>query len=160
MHVIANSNRLQWVKGYQGSVSCFSMIFLLYKVSCGFITEYWILGRIWCITLNYLSLKFIRYMYILEILQFQSFSVSPQIIIIANFYTRFSHEAQSFYSVLLPWSLDTFQCRTYSAQFPLPREHSLPGIAAYNGTGKFKHNNLSPPTGSPFIHLGREQQCG
>ena len=82
------------------------------------------------------------------------------IIIIANFYTRFSHEAQSAYSVLLPRSLDTFQCRTYSAQFPLPREHSLPGIAAYNGAGKFKHNNLSPPTGSPFIHLGREQQCG
>ena len=71
---------------------------------------------------------------------------------------RFSHKAQSAYSVLLPWSLDTFQCRTYSAQFPLPREHSLPGIAAYNGAGKFKHNYLSPPTGSPFIHLGREQQ--
>ena len=34
------------------------------------------------------------------------------IIIIANFYTRFSHEAQSAYSVLLPRSLDTFQCRT------------------------------------------------
>ena len=82
------------------------------------------------------------------------------IIIIANFYTCFSHEAQSAYSVLLPRSLDTFQCRTYSAQFPLPREHSLPGIAAYNGAGKFKHNNLSPPTGSPFIRLGREQQCG
>ena len=48
----------------------------------------------------------------------------------------------------------------HSAQFPLPREHSLPGIATYNGAGKFKHNNLSPPTGSPFIHLGREQQCG
>ena len=49
----------------------------------------------------------------------------------------------------------------YSAQIPLPREHSLPSIAAYNGAGKFKHNNLSPPTGSPFyIHLGREQQCG
>ena len=48
----------------------------------------------------------------------------------------------------------------YSAQFPLPREHSLPGIAAYNGAGKFKHNNLLPPTGSLFIHLGREQQCG
>ena len=69
------------------------------------------------------------------------------IIIIANFYMRFSHEAQSAYSVLLPRSLDTFQCRTYSAQFPLPREHSLPGIATYNGAGKFKHNNLSPPTG-------------
>ena len=69
------------------------------------------------------------------------------------------HEAQSAYSILLPRSWDTFQCRTYSAQFPLPREHSLPGIAAYNGAGKFKHN-LSPPTGSPFIHLGREQQCG
>ena len=82
------------------------------------------------------------------------------IIIIANFYTRFSHEAQSAYSVLLPRSLDIFQCRTYSAQFPLPMKHSLPGIAAYNGAGKFKHNNLSPPTGSPFIHLGREQQCG
>ena len=67
--------------------------------------------------------------------------------IIANFYTHFSHEAQSAYSVLLPRSLDTFQCRTYSAQFPLPREHSLPGIAAYNGAGKFKHSNLSPPTG-------------
>ena len=36
----------------------------------------------------------------------------------------------------------------------------LAGIAAYNGAGKFKHNNLSPPTGSPFIHLGGEQQCG
>ena len=32
----------------------------------------------------------------------------------------------------------------YSAQFLLPREHSLPGIAAYNGAGKFRHNNLSP----------------
>ena len=79
--------------------------------------------------------------------------------LIANFYTRYSHEAQSAYSVLLSRSLDTFQCRTYSAQFPLPREHSLPGIAAYNGTGIFKYNNLSPPTRSPFIHLGREQQC-
>ena len=75
----------------------------------------------------------------------------------------FSHEAQSAYSILLlPRSLDTFQCRTYIAQFPLPREHSLPGIAACDiyGAGKFKHNNLSYPTGSPFIHLGREQQCG
>ena len=62
--------------------------------------------------------------------------------IIANFYTRFSHEAQSAYSVLLPRSLDTFQCYTYSAQFPLPREHFLPGIAAYNGAGKFKQNIL------------------
>ena len=33
--------------------------------------------------------------------------------------------------------------------FHSTREHSLPGIAAYNGAGKFKHNNLSPPTGSP-----------
>ena len=49
--------------------------------------------------------------------------------------------------------------RTNSAQFPLPWEYSLPGIAACdNGAGKFKHNNLSHPTGSPFIHLGREQQ--
>ena len=77
------------------------------------------------------------------------------------FNTRFSREAPSAYSILLPRSLDTFQCRTYSAQFPLPGEHSLPGIAACdNGAGKFKHNNLSSPTGSPFIHLGREQQCG
>ena len=45
---------------------------------------------------------------------------------------HFSHEAQSAYSILLPRSLDTFQSRTYSAQFPLPREHSLPGIAAFN----------------------------
>ena len=37
-----------------------------------------------------------------------------KIIIIANFYTRFSHEAQSAYSILLPRSLDTFQCRTYT----------------------------------------------
>ena len=75
---------------------------------------------------------------------------------------RFSRTAQSAYSVLLlPRSLDTFQCRTYSAQFPLPGEHSLPGIATCdNGAGKFKHNNLSHPTGSPFIHLGQEQQCG
>ena len=44
------------------------------------------------------------------------------IINIASFYTHFSHEAQSTYSILLlPRSLDTFQCRTYSAQFPLPR---------------------------------------
>ena len=76
------------------------------------------------------------------------------IIIIANLYTRFSHEAQSAYSVLLPRSLATFQCRTYSAQFPLPREHSLPGIAAYNDAGKFKHSNLSPPTGSPIYTPG------
>ena len=49
----------------------------------------------------------------------------------------------------------------YSAHFPLPGDHSLPGIAACDdGAGKFKHNNLSHPTGSPFIHLGREQQCG
>ena len=74
------------------------------------------------------------------------------IIIIANFYMRFSHEAQSAYSVLLPRSLDTFQCRTYSAQFPLHREHSLPGIATYNGAGKFKHNNLSPPIPGPHLY--------
>ena len=56
------------------------------------------------------------------------------------FKTRFSHKAQSAYNVLLlPRSLDTFQCRTYSAQFPLPEEYSLPGIAACdNGAGKFK----------------------
>ena len=51
------------------------------------------------------------------------------------------------------WSLDTFQCRTYSAQFQLSGEHSLPGIAAYdNGTGKFKHNHLSHPTGWTVLH--------
>ena len=73
----------------------------------------------------------------------------------------FSRKAQSAYSILLPRSLDTFQCRTNSAQFPLPWEYSLPGIATCdNGAGKFKHNNLSHPTGPPFIHLGREQQCG
>ena len=50
---------------------------------------------------------------------------------------RFSHKAQStLYSILLPQSLDTFQCRTYSAQIPLPGEHSLPDIAACeNGAG-------------------------
>ena len=48
------------------------------------------------------------------------------------------HFQNKAYSVLLPRSLDTFQCHTYSAQFPLPREHSLPGIAAYNGAEKFK----------------------
>ena len=56
-----------------------------------------------------------------------------------------------------------FNAALYSAQFPLPGEHPLPGIAAYdNGAepGKFKHNHLSHPTGSPFIHLGREQQFG
>ena len=43
--------------------------------------------------------------------------------------------------------------------FHSPGSISLPGIAACdNGAGKFKHNNLSHPTGSPFIHLGREQQ--
>ena len=42
---------------------------------------------------------------------------------------HFSHEAQSAYSILLPWSLDTIQSRTYSAQFPLPGEHSLPKAA-------------------------------
>ena len=43
---------------------------------------------------------------------------------------RFSCKAQSAYNIvfLLPRSLDTFQCRIYSAQFPLPVEHSLPGI--------------------------------
>ena len=77
------------------------------------------------------------------------------IIIIAHFYTQFSHEAQSAFSILLlPRSLDTFPCCTYSAQFPLPGEHSLSGIAACdNGTGQFKHNHLSHPAGSPFIHL-------
>ena len=42
---------------------------------------------------------------------------------------RFSHEAQSAYSILLARSLDTFQSRTYSSQFPLPREQSLPKAA-------------------------------
>ena len=78
---------------------------------------------------------------------------------IANFYMRFSHKAQSAYSVLLPRSLDTF-----NAALTVHNFHSqgafLAGITAYNGAGKFKHNNLSPPTGSPFIHLGGEQQCG
>ena len=69
------------------------------------------------------------------------------------------HEAQALTAYITP-VIGYISIRTYSAQFPLPREHSLPGIAAYNGAGKFKHNNLSPPTGSPFIHLGREQQCG
>ena len=41
----------------------------------------------------------------------------------------------------------------YSAQFPLPGEHSLPGIAACdNGAGKFKHNHLSHPTGRVLIY--------
>ena len=53
---------------------------------------------------------------------------------------RFSCKAQSAYNILLPRSLDTFQCRIYSAQFPFPGEHSLPGIAVCdNGAGKFKH---------------------
>ena len=30
----------------------------------------------------------------------------------------------------------------------------LPLRHCYNGDGKLKHNHLSPPTGSPFIHLG------
>ena len=69
---------------------------------------------------------------------------------------RFSRKAQSAYSILLlPQSLDTFQCRTYSAQFPLPGEHSLPGIAACdNGACKFKHNHLSHPTGVPIYTPG------
>ena len=83
-------------------------------------------------------------------------------IIIANFYTRFSqwHEAQSAYSVLLPRSLDTFQCRTYSAQFPLPREHSLPGIAAIMALANSNTIICHLLPGPHFIHLGREQQCG
>ena len=78
------------------------------------------------------------------------------IIIIPSFYMRFSRKAQRAYNILsLSRSLDTVQCHTYSAQFPLPGENSLPGIVAYdNGAGKFKHNNLSHLTGSPFIHLG------
>ena len=44
-------------------------------------------------------------------------------------YCAFPHKAQSVYSVLLPRSLDIFQCRTYSAQFTLPGEHSLPKAA-------------------------------
>ena len=55
------------------------------------------------------------------------------IIIIANFYTRFSHEAQSAYSVLLPRSLDIFQCRTYTVHNFHSQGAFLPGIAAYNG---------------------------
>ena len=55
------------------------------------------------------------------------------------------------YYTVLPRSLDTFQCRTYSANFPLSGEHSLPDIAACdNGTGKFKHNHVSHPTGSQY----------
>ena len=42
---------------------------------------------------------------------------------------RFSYEAQSAYTILLPGLLDSFQNRTYSAQFPLPGEHSLPKAA-------------------------------
>ena len=50
--------------------------------------------------------------------------------------------------------------QVYSAQFPLPGEHSLPGKAACdNGAGKFKHNHLSHHTWSHFLHLGQEQQC-
>ena len=85
------------------------------------------------------------------------------IIIIANFYARFFHEAQSAYSVLLPRSLHYISMPHLQCTISTPQglEHSLPGIAVYNGAGKFKHNNLSPSTGSPFIHLmGREQQCG
>ena len=64
---------------------------------------------------------------------------------------RFSHKAQSAYNVsLLPRSLDTFQCHTYSAKFPLPEEHSLPKAACDTmsyGAGKLiKHNHLSHPT--------------
>ena len=43
---------------------------------------------------------------------------------------HFSHKAQSAYSMLVPRSLDTFQCRIYSAQFPLPGEHAVPSITA------------------------------
>ena len=71
---------------------------------------------------------------------------------------RFSHEAQSAYSVLLPRSLDTFQCRTYSAQFPLPQGaflawYSNPIMALANS----KHNNLSPPTG--YIYMLTHHAC-
>ena len=53
-----------------------------------------------------------------------------------------------------------FNAALIQCTIPFPREHSLPGIAAYNGAGKFKHNNLSPPTSrSPFIHLGRDSRA-
>ena len=70
---------------------------------------------------------------------------------------HFSRKAQSAYSIIITPVIGYISMRrTYSAQFSLPGEHFLPGIAACdNGAGKFKHNNLSHPTGSPFIHLGR-----
>ena len=43
---------------------------------------------------------------------------------------HFSHKAQSAYSMLVPRSLDIFQCGIYSAQFPLPGEHAVPSITA------------------------------
>ena len=69
---------------------------------------------------------------------------------------RFSHKAQSAYVQRIITLVTGYisMPHLYSAQFPLPREHSLPGIAAYNGAGIFKHNNLSPPTGSPFYTPG------
>ena len=68
---------------------------------------------------------------------------------------RFSQKAQSAYKrIITPVTGYISMPHLYSAQFPLPREHSLPGIAAYNGAGKFKHNNLSPPTGSPIYTPG------
>ena len=73
-----------------------------------------------------------------------------------DFMQCFSHEAQSFYSIMIITSV-------YSAQFPLPVEHSLPLAAydtLYNGAGKFKQSHLSHLTGSQFIHLRREQQYG
>ena len=53
-----------------------------------------------------------------------------------------------------------FQDRTYSAQFPLPREHSLPSchIVALKANAYTAYP--LHPTGYPLIHLGGEQQCG
>ena len=56
-----------------------------------------------------------------------------------------------------------FQDCTYSAQFPVPWEHTLcmylPIVALQTNTCTYT-TYPSHPIGYPFIHLGREQQCG
>ena len=78
---------------------------------------------------------------------------------------RFSHEAQSAYSILLFIITPVIAYISLShLQYTLST--SWGAVFAWyiaacdNGAGKFKHNYLSHPTRSPFIHLGREQQCG
>ena len=62
--------------------------------------------------------------------------------------------------LLLPLSLDTISRPHLQCTISTPKGAFLAELPIMALQANTYSTYLSPPTGSPFIHLGREQQCG